>query len=29
LDQLYESLKENNLYSFPFEMAVEGQTIEL
>jgi phosphoribosyl 1,2-cyclic phosphodiesterase len=29
LDQLYKFLKENDLYSFPFEMAVEGQTIEL
>ncbi len=29
LDQLYTFLKEKNLNSFPFEMAVEGQMIEL
>jgi phosphoribosyl 1,2-cyclic phosphodiesterase len=29
LDRLYKLLKENNLYSFPFEMAVEGRMIEL
>jgi hypothetical protein len=29
LDQLYKLLKENNIYSFPFEMAFEGQKIKL
>ena len=29
LDQLYRQLKENNYNSIPFEMAVEGQKIEL
>jgi phosphoribosyl 1,2-cyclic phosphodiesterase len=29
LDQLHKSLSENNSYSFPFEMAVEGFKIEL